>query len=435
MRAALWLISLFALAAAAAWLAGNNQGTVTLFLSPYRIDLSLNLVLLVLGLAVLVLVLAQQALSALLSLPQQAQRWRLQQKERSAHAAMLDSISQFMAGRYLRARKSAQNALEKEGLMSEAGLALDHAVALRTLAHIMAAESAHALQDRVVRETHWQAALAAAKEAPTLESRTLNEGIQLRAARWLLDDRDAPASLALLQNLPSAASRRMVAMRLQLKAARLAGQPARALDTAVLLAKHRAFTPAAADSLVRSLILTWFSHAHDADAVQRVWLKLSPKQRAMPDLVAEAALRFLSLGGAGATARQWLQPLWEPLQSHKTDTWTPDQLARMVLALEASWADAQVSEARPWLVRVEAAQQAQPQDPRWQYLAGMLCLRHQLWGKAQGLLSQSVKGLQAPVLQRKAWCALAELAEQRQDLPAASAAWKQAAKVRSLDLH
>jgi HemY protein len=101
----------------------------------------------------------------------------------------------------------------------------------------------------------------------------------------------------------------------------------------------------------------------------------------------------------------------------------------MVQALEASWADAQASDARPWLARVEAAQQAQPQDPRWQYLAGMLCMRHQLWGKAQGLLSQSVKGLQAPALKRKAWCALAELAEQRQDLPAATAAWKQAANV------
>jgi hypothetical protein len=75
-------LKIAALAAAAAWLAGHNQGTVTLFLSPYRIDLSLNLVLLVLGLVVLVVVLAQQALSALLSLPQQAQRWRLQQKER-----------------------------------------------------------------------------------------------------------------------------------------------------------------------------------------------------------------------------------------------------------------------------------------------------------------------------------------------------------------
>jgi HemY protein len=429
MRAALWLISLFALAAAAAWLAGNNPGTVTLFLFPYRIDLSLNLVLLVLGLVVLVVVLAQQALSALLSLPQQAQRWRLQQKERAAHAAMLESISQFMAGRFLRARKSAQTALEKEALLSEAGLKLEHAVSLRTLAHIMAAESAHALQDREVRQAHWQAALVAAKEAPSFEARTLNEGIQLRAARWLLDDRDASASLALLHTLPAATARRMVAMRLQLKAARLAGQPAQALDTAVLLAKHRAFTPAAADSLVRSLILTWLSHTHDADAVQRLWLKLSPTQRGMPDLAAEIALRFLSLGGAGATARPWLQPLWEPLQAQKSSPWTPDQLARMAQALQACWADAQASDARPWLARVEAAQQAQPQDPVWQYLAGMLCLRHQLWGKAQGLLAQSVKGLQAPALKRQAWCALAELAEQRQDLPAAAAAWKQAANV------
>lgn len=429
MRAALWLISLFALAAAAAWLAGNNQGTVTLFLSPYRIDLSLNLVLLVVGLVVLVVVLAQQALSALLSLPQQAQRWRLQQKERAAHAAMLESISQFMAGRFLRARKSAQTALEKEALLTEAGLDLDHAVVLRTLAHIMAAESAHALQDRDVRQTHWEAALEAAQAAPSFQSRTLSEGIQLRAARWLLDDRDAPASLALLQALPSAAARRMVAMRLQLKAARLAGQPAKALDTAVLLAKHRAFTPAAADSLVRSLVLTWLSQTHDADAVQRLWLKLSPAQRSMPDLAAEAALSFLSLGGAGATARPWLQAVWEPLQSPKSSPWTPDQLARMVQALEATLVDAQASDARTWLARVETAQQARPHDPFWQYLAGMLYLRHQLWGKAQGLLSQSVKGLQAPALKRQAWCALAELAEQRQDVPAATAAWKQAAQL------
>jgi HemY protein len=218
-------------------------------------------------------------------------------------------------------------------------------------------------------------------------------------------------------------------MRLQLKAARLAGQPEQALDTAVLLAKHRAFTPAAADSLVRGLIWTWLSHTHDADAVQRLWFKLSPVYRAMPDLAAQAALRFLSLGGAGATARPWLEPLWAALQSQKSSPWASDQLAHMVQALEASWADAQASDARSCLSRVEAAQQAQPQDPRWQYLAGMLCMRHQLWGKAQVLLSQSVKGLQAPALKRKAWCALAELAEQRQDLSAASAAWKQAANV------
>ena len=429
MRAALWLISLFALAAAAAWLAGHNQGTVTLFLAPYRVDFSLNLVLLVLSLVVLVVVLAQQALSALLSLPKQAKRWRLQQKERAAHAAMLDSISQFMAGRFLRARKSAQSALEKETLLRDAGLLLDHSVSLRTVAHIMVAESAHALQDRELRQTHWQEAMQSAKEGQSSERQTLTEGAQLRAARWLLDDRDAAGSLGLLQTLAPASSRRMVAMRLQLKAARLAGQPAKALDTALLLAKHRAFTPATSNSLVRSLILEWLMHTHDADAVQRLWLSLTPAQRNMPDLAAEAALRLVALGGSSAVARPWLQPLWAALQSPQQSNWTSDQLTRMVQAMEVSVADVHAADARQWLARIETAQQAQPQDARWQYLAGMVCLRHQLWGKAQSLLTQAVKGLQAPALKRQAWCALAELAEQRQEPEAAAQAWKQAALV------
>ena len=82
MRAALWLITLFALAAAGAWLAGNNQGTVTLFLFPHRIDLSLNLAVLVVLSVVVLVILAQRALEAFLALPKRAQRWRLQRGNR-----------------------------------------------------------------------------------------------------------------------------------------------------------------------------------------------------------------------------------------------------------------------------------------------------------------------------------------------------------------
>ncbi|PVE41648.1 heme biosynthesis HemY N-terminal domain-containing protein [Limnohabitans planktonicus] len=428
MRAALWLLSLFALAVAGAWLAGHNNGTVAFFLSPYRVDVSLNLVLLVLGGVVLVVVLAQQALSALLSLPKQAQRWRVQQKERAAHAALLDAISHFMAGRFLRARKAAQTVLDKEALLSEAGMNLDHAVSLRTVAHIMVAESAHALQDKGLRQQHLDQALLQANQADAADRQTLTEGAQLRAARWLLDDRDAQASLAQLKALSPAVGRRMVAMRLQLKAARLAGQPAQALDTAALLAKHRAFTPEAADSLVRSLIMQWLTHVHDAEATQGVWNALSPAQRNMPDVVAEVVLRFMAQGGAASVARQWLLPLWPQLLALPVE-WTADQRVRFVRALEVSLADAEAADARQWLARVETAQQAQPRDALLQYLSGMACLRHQLWGKSHNLLAQAVKGLQDAELRRRAWCALAELAEQRQDSVAATQAWKQAAQV------
>jgi len=428
MRAALWLISLFALAAAGAWLAGHNTGTVTLFLAPYRVDLSLNLMLLVCMAVVMLVVLAQQALAALLSLPKQAQRWRLQQKERATHAALLDAISHFMAGRFVRARKSAQMALDNEERLRAAGLKLDHAVSLRALSHVMVAESAHALQDRALRQIHLDLALQTAEQGEAGERQTLMEGTRLRAARWLLDDRDASASLAQIRQLPSAVARRMVAMRLQLKAARLAGQPAQALETAMLLAKHRAFTPAAAESLVRGLILEWLTHVHDAETTQRLWQSLTPAQRQMPDVAAEVALRFMEQGGSAVLARQWLQTLWTPLLAAESD-WTPGQRVRVVQALQTSLTDPQAVDARQWLARIETAQQAQPRDARLQYLAGMVCLRHQLWGKSQGLLAQAVKGLKDPALQRSAWGALAELAEQRQDAVAAAQAWKQAAQV------
>jgi len=64
MRAALWLLALFAVAVATALFAGNNQSTLTLFWPPHRIDLSLNLVLMALVAAFVVLHLALRALSA-----------------------------------------------------------------------------------------------------------------------------------------------------------------------------------------------------------------------------------------------------------------------------------------------------------------------------------------------------------------------------------
>ena len=430
MRAALWLIGLFALAVAGAWLADHNQGMVAIFLHPYRIDLSLNLFALGLVLLVAVLLLAQKAVSALLSLPREARRWRLQQKERAAHAALLDAYAQFMAGRYLRARKSAELVLAREdALRNAADHPLAHAAALRTVAHVVAAESAHALQDKVLRDQHLQQAEQQAQQADAAERQALTEGLHLRASRWLLDDRDAQGSLERLAQLPGAVARRTVAMRIQLKAARLAGETARALETALLLAKHRAFSPSASQSLVRGLVLELIASTHDDKALEKLWSSLPPAQRAMTEVAAEAAMRLVHLGGSAVLARQWLLPVWDTMKDAQP-AWAPAAMQRLVRGVQSTLADVQSPDARPWLARIEAAQQARPSEPHLQYLAGMACQRHQLWGKAQTLLTQSVKGLQDPLMRRQVWCALAELAEQRQDAAAVLHAWKQAALVR-----
>jgi HemY protein len=97
---------------------------------------------------------------------------------------------------------------------------------------------------------------------------------------------------------------------------------------------------------------------------------------------------------------------------------------RLVQALE----DGLESLDGAWLARVEAAHKANPRDATLQYLAGMACMKRQLWGKAQQLLTQAALGLQDIRLHRNAWRALAELAEQRGDENTAATAWKRAAE-------
>src|SRR2546427_503996 len=160
MRAALWLIGLFGMAVAAALFAGSNQGTVTLFWAPYRLDLSLNLAIAIIVLAFVLLYAALRALAALLQMPHQARRWRSQQKERAMHHSLLEALSHQQAGRFLRARKSALAALAMEESLAEAHAAVPHGTRLRAAAHMVAADASHALQDSPQRDHHWREVLA-----------------------------------------------------------------------------------------------------------------------------------------------------------------------------------------------------------------------------------------------------------------------------------
>jgi HemY protein len=416
MRAALWLLALFGIAVAVALFAGNNQGTVTVFWPPYRIDLSLNLVLLLLLAAFLFLHAALRALAALFNLPQQALRWRTQQKERGMHAFLLDSLSHLLAGRFIRARKSAEAALSQEASLSAGSAAPANAAQVRTLAHLLAAESAQALQDRAAREEHLKRAL---EQAGSREGQGTHEGALMRAARWSLEDREPQAAIGWLQGLPTGAGRRTLALRMKLKAARLARHTREALETARLLAKHRAFSEVAAGSLVRGLAVDLLNGAHDPAQLKRAWAELEPAERQMPELAIHAAQRMAVLGGDAHLGRDWLLPVWE--RQHQL----PDSLkVKLVCALEEGLDSIDGA----WLARIEAAQRANPRDATLQYLAGMACMKRQLWGKAQQLLRQAALGLQDARLHRNASRALAQLAEERGDDEAAAAAWKQAAQ-------
>jgi HemY protein len=425
MRVAIWLLTLFAVAVVVALFAGNNQGTVTVYLPPYRVDLSLNLVLLVLAVGFVILHLALRALDALLTIPQRAHDWRLVQRERTIYASLLDAWFHLLSGRFVRARKAAELVVSIEESMQRSGEKLPHAGRVRGFAHMLAAEGAHAVQDRTRRESHFDQALAQVAKRDVQDAR---EGVQMRAARWALDDKDAGAAMQWLDQLPVGAARRTIALRLRFKAARLSGKSKLALETARQLTKHRALSEVAGRSIARGLAAEMIAAAHDPVQIQMAWDALNPDEQGQTDVVLEAAARLLQVGGEVDVALRWLLPVWNAM-AQSDNALTPAQQVQLVRVLEAGFDKAGGVPDSLWLGRIENAQMARPHDAVLQYLAGCMCRHLSLWGKAQQMLTRALPRLQDTELKRDAWRTLAQLAEQRNDAAAAAQAYQEAARL------
>lgn len=424
MRGVLWLLALFTIAVVSALFAGNNHNTVTLFWEPYRIDASFNLVLVVLVLLFVVLHLALNGISSLLRIPQQARQWRLNHRERAMYGALLDALALLVSGRFVRARKAAERVLEMDDAVERSGEKLPYGTRLRAMTHLIAAESAHAVQDRGTRETHLQQAL---QHSNGRYGQDTFDGVRLRAARWSFDDRNAAQSLQWLNQLPPGTSRRTLALRLRFKSARLAGDSRVALETARQLTKHRAFSELAGASITRGLALEMLKTTHDSAQIQRIWSALEEGERRMPDVALQAAQHLLAHGGSPALVQEWLHPVWEAATTEARSV-SDAQRLQLVSVLEVVFAQALSPVDTEWLRRLESAQLQQPGEATWQYLAGVACVRLQLWGKAQQLLKQSLAGLQDANLRRRAWGLLGQMAENRQDTVTALQAYKEAAK-------
>ncbi len=428
MRWSLWLLALFGIAVAVALGLSMQAGTVTLFVPPYRLDMSLNLVVIGLLSSFVLLYAALRGLFRMFELPVQARRWRAQQRERSAQQSLLNAMLLWMTGRFLRSRKAALQGLSQVDSLLDSGES-PHQMSLtlmRSLLHLLAAESAHALRDQAARELHFQQVLVHDEGRRVSQTLELRDAAYLNAARWALNDRDSQKAQQWLAQLPQGTVRRTMALRLRLKADRMSLQHLPALDTARLLAKHGAFSASAAASLVRGLAMACLDDCHDSSQLQTSWKLLQAEERAMPELALHAAQCLLKVQGDPQIALQWLLPVWQALINN-SETQLPVQRQRMVQVLSSALHA--VEPDSEWLARIEQARLANPRSLELQYLSGMVCLRHGLWGKAQQMLEQVAPRLSGGELQRQAWRALAELAENKGDTAQALACWKLSAKV------
>ncbi|MBL8328230.1 MAG: heme biosynthesis protein HemY [Rubrivivax sp.] len=420
MRGIVWLILLFVVAVVAATALGHNDGLVTIAWGGWRAELSLNLaigLLLAGGFALMGVV---KALDLFLGLPRRAGEWRALQRERAAHAALREAFSAYFGARYSRAQRAARRALALYAETSGAMLGADH----QLLAQLVLAGALHRLQDRGGRDAVLQAiegSMSAYRLTPRgPQARAAHEGAQLLAAEWALDDQDAGRAQALLQMLPAGVARRTQALRLRLRAARLARQTREALELTRLLAKHQAFSASAASGLVRALALEHLDAARDAGQLKALWQQLENVDR-RDTVVLGHAVRKAAAWGAAAEARSWIEPLWSDL-----GRLTAEDRGRVAMAL----ASVSQGAGTEWLERAENAARQWPSEPAVALAAGQICAERRLWGKARQQLETAAAHAAMPATaRRRAWRTLAQIARDEGDEPQAARCEHQASQI------
>ena len=114
MRVLIWILLIFALAVGFTLAGKFDPGYAVLVYPPYRIELSLTLlVVLFLALVVLGDMFARIA-DVTLNLPQKVRAYRQQQRQQQGQAALLAAMEHYLAQRYREAETSAQRAIALE---------------------------------------------------------------------------------------------------------------------------------------------------------------------------------------------------------------------------------------------------------------------------------------------------------------------------------
>lgn len=385
MKALLWIVFIFALAAGLVVAARYNAGYVQVVWPPYRVELSLNLVLVLLVGAFAVGYAVVRVISGMVRLPSRVQAYRAARRRQKAQTTLLEALQEFFAGRYGRAERAAASSI-KLG---------DHAA----LCAVLAARAAHELRAYERRDAYLAQAAALASDDDAVKAVT--------EAELLLEERRHQDALDALKHL---SRKHTAALRLELRAQQALRNWDQVLALIEQLEKRGVFDAEQARQLrVSAQVENLKRKALDLRALSEAWQKVPPVERRDAKVAAAAAQCFIALG-AGTEAQQIIE---QSLQAG----WDS--------ALVLLYAEPVNGDALPRIERAEGWLQAQPRDAPLLLTLGRLCARQGLWGKAQSYL-------EASIAIEPTWSAQLALAQLHEKLGNAEAAHRHARE--SLDL-
>jgi HemY protein len=353
MRALVWLLLLAALAVGLSLAARYNDGYALFVLPPWRVEISLNLLLLLVVVGFVALYWFFRSFGALLRLPRQVREFRARRARGSAENTLHEGLRNFAEGRFSHALKSAEKVFDS-------GHALD-------IAALLAWRAAHALRD-TPREALWRRRTIDYTDG----SRT---AVLMTEAELALDARDFDAALAALDRLAAAGGRHIGALRLALRAHQGRGNWREVARLTRQLEKHKALSGEQAAPLRRRAHIEVFKAiADDAKAIHAYWKEIAADDRLEPRLALEASRALVRAGDCAGAAT-----LIEDVLDEQWDS-----------SLIAAYAQCPGGDVLGRIAHCEKWLHERPRDAQLLLALGRLCRERQLWGKAQSYLEASI---------------------------------------------
>ena len=355
MRGLFWLIVLFGLTVALAVGARYNEGYVLLVFPPWRAEISLNLFIVGLLAVVVALFVALRAAAFTVGLPARARAWRERRRREAGIQLFRDSLRLMFEGRFSRALKKAEESFD-------AGI-------VPGLSALIAARAAQRLRE-TERQQQW---LERARNDERNEAAAL-----MLEAEMLNDARRFEEALAVLERLQEKKGRHIAALRLELRARQGTGDWDGVLRIARQLDKRTALPAEVAREVKAQAHLENIGRMRGDAGQLREYLRRVPTIEQGQRLTLAAAR-----GLAGLDVVEDTQRLIETaLDSQEDGAWQPE-LVDLYGKLAGPGATARIARAEKWLPEHAG-------DAGLLLALGRMCLRQQLWGKAQSYLEASL---------------------------------------------
>ena len=353
MRFAIWSIILACLAVGIALIARQSTGYVVIVAAPYRIELSLNLLVFLVLAGYFGFYFLTRFVATLVAIPARVRAYREERARLRLRQSLDEALLAFFQGRYASAEKSAALALTGEET--------------KGVAAIIAARSAHELGRFSEREQFLDQAKGA---EPAVDQARLTTLADLLVSQGRHEE-----ALAVLKDLSARDSRNLRLLRLKLQAEQATRNWDEVLDTVSALAKLGGLGPAEAATARRAAHLGNLNrHAQDADALVAYWKQLPAEMRVDPAVAATAARYHLTLGRtaeAQAIIEASLEREWNA-------------------TLVALYGEAAGEDPVPQIQRAEKWLRDHARDPALLLALGKLCMKRELWGKAQSYIEASL---------------------------------------------